>query len=152
MKQMLIALTLIFAARAAHASILLTTPYVVSGPAGTTGTGTARNATITNKIYDYGTKTYSITWQLGNVTVSAGKDQAFAALPGAPTVMAQLNTVTGSLVVTANGITQYNQILTGSTLAAFMAAFGSDTTLQNAADLWATTNVPFLAGTQPDTW
>ena len=34
MKQMLIALTLIFAARAAHASILLTTPYVVSGPAG----------------------------------------------------------------------------------------------------------------------
>jgi hypothetical protein len=152
MKRMMIALTLIFAASAAHASILLTTPYTVSGPAGTTGTGTATNATITNKIYDYGTKTYSITWQLGSVLVSAGKDQAFTALPGAPTVTARFNTVTGSLVVTANGTTQYDQVLTGSTLAAFIAAFQSDTTIQNSADSWATENVPFLAGTQPDTW
>lgn len=144
-------------ARSAHASILLTTPYVVSGPSNAVpNAGTATNATVIGTTGNFNSTTsgyvYCAIFAYGTVTVSGGKDQSFTQLPGSPTITECLNSVTGQVTATRSDGTQiYNTTLTGSALTNALAIYsGAVPALRNAADLGATTT--FLPGTQPDTW
>lgn len=135
---------------AAHASILLTTPYSVGGAG--TSTQTATNATMTGKSANYLSNTYCVTYSVGTVTKTGSQDTGFTPMAGAPSVTNCINIVTGVMIANrSDGVQVLNTVLSGVGLTNAIAVYtGPDTALRNAADGYAAST--FLPGTQPDTW
>ena len=140
----------------AHGSILLTTPYSVTGPTGI-AVGTATNATAISKTYNWASNTACLTYAFGTVTVAGGIDQSFTVLAGSPTVTLCLNLNSGNWFATltssagqvqgtiASGTLQSTQLPSAVTVYT-----GPSTPLRDAADYFAMST--FLPGTQPDLW
>ena len=145
-----LALIVLALTMAAHASILLTTPYSVGGAG--TSTQTATNATMTAKSANYLSNTYCVTYSVGTVTKTGSQDTGFTPMAGAPSVTNCINTVTGVMIANrSDGVQVLNIVLSGVGLTNAIAVYtGPDTALRNAADAYAATT--FLPGTQPDTW
>jgi hypothetical protein len=154
MKKFIVAAALVLCALGAHASILLTTPYALTGPTGgaTPNAGSAPNATATSKTYDWQANVACVTYSYGTVTVNGTQDTGFTVLPGAPTILSCLNLSTGVIQVSlTNGPIFFTTTLTGAQLTSAINVYtGPLTALRDAADLYASKN--FLPGTQPDTW
>jgi hypothetical protein len=153
MKKFLL-LAVLMCATMAHAHILLTTPYSITGPTGI-AISSVPAATATSKTYDWVANIACISYSFGTVTSSSGIDSAFVVTPGAPVVMNCLNLGNGSWVATSNtgqGITILNSgILTGASLTGAITVYtGPLTALRDAADYFAMGT--FLPGTQPALW
>jgi hypothetical protein len=155
MKRIFFASVLLLAATVAHGSILLTTPYSVTGPLGV-ALGTATNATATSKTFNWQTNTACLTYSFGTVTASAGIDQSFTVLAGSPTVTNCLNLTSGTWVATLNApgaapTAIMSGVLSSVQLPYAIATYtGPLTPLRDAADYFAMGT--FLPGTQPDLW
>jgi len=151
MKIRLMLALLWFAPALAHAHILLTNPYQVTGPTGISTTA-ATSATATSKTFDFLANNACITYSFGTATVSGGLDTAFTVLPGAPTVTLCLNLTSGAWSAgITNGPLLQSGTLTGASLTNAQAVYtGANTPLRDAADFFATST--FLPGTQPDLW
>lgn len=97
MKRFVIALFLV-AAMAAHAHVLLTTPYSVTGPTGVTSCS-ATHLTMTGSSWTWGTNggpnLMSVTYSFGTATFSGGVDTNFVIASCAPTITNVLNMTTG---------------------------------------------------------
>lgn len=155
MKHLALVLSFIGAlATPAYASITLTTPYTLSGPAGTVAAGTANSATATGKTFDWQANQACITYSFGTVTKTGSTDTSFAVLAGAPTITNCLNLTTGNWQATTSGFPGgviMTGTLTGGQLSSAITVYsGPLTPLRDAADFFASTT--FLPGTQSDTW
>lgn len=135
----------------AHAHILLTSPYQVTGPTGIASTS-ALHATAISKTYSWATNTACITYAFGTATFSGGLDTGFTVLASAPTVTLCLNLTSGawSAGITDGPLLQ-SGTLTGVQLTNAQSTYtGPTTALRDAADYFAMGT--FLPGTQPDLW
>ena len=140
----------------AHAHILLTTAYGVTGPVGI-ASSSALHATAVSNTYTWGTNTACVTYAIGTATFTGSQDTAFVASSTAPTVQFCLNLTSGawtaslSQIVPGVNLTNSSGTMTGATLTTANSIYtGPVTALRNAADLFAAQN--FLPGTQPATW
>jgi hypothetical protein len=150
MKKTLIACVFLFASMA-HAHILLTNAYGVTGPTGF-ALPTAPNATATSKTFDYQSNSACITYSFGTATVAGGLDTGFTVLANAPTVTLCLNLSSGAWSAgITNGPLLTSGTLTGAQLTSAQTVYtGPQTALRDAADFFAMGT--FLPGTQPDLW
>lgn len=135
----------------AHAHILLTNPYQVTGPTGIASTQ-ALHVTATSKTFDFQANEACVTYSFGTATFSGGLDIGFTSLAGAPTVTLCLNLTSGAWQAgITNGPTLQSGTLTGASLTNAQTVYvGANTQLRDAADYFASTT--FLPGTQPDLW
>lgn len=135
----------------AHAHILLTNPYQVTGPTGIASTE-ALHATAVSDAYTWTTNTACITYAFGTATFSGGLDTGFTVLASAPTVTLCLNLTSGAWSAgITNGPLLQSGTLTGSGLTNAQSTYvGPQTALRDSADYFASTT--FLPGTQPDLW
>ena len=153
-KLLLIATFFIALCTSANASILLTTPFNVTGPAGIAA-GPALYATMISHTYDGPNNTVCLIYAFGTTTQVGGYDQSFAVLPGAPTVSFCTNLTTGVWSATAStGVTLNSGVLTGPQLTAAQPFLtGALLALKDAADDYACCQIGlFLPGTQPYHW
>lgn len=150
MKQLILAFVLSFSS-VAHAHILLTTAYDVTGPTGI-ATNSAPNATAVSNTYTWTNNTACITYAFGTATFSGGLDTGFTVLSSAPTVTMCLNLTSGAWSAgITNGALLSSGTLTGGQLSSAQTTYiGPATALRDAADDFAMTT--FLPGTQPDFW
>jgi hypothetical protein len=152
MKIFALLLGLLFAIPA-HAHILLTTAYDVTGPTGF-ATSSAPNATAISTSFTWSStgNVACITYAFGTATFSGGLDTGFTVQASAPTVTNCLNLTTGAWAAgITNGPLLQSGTLTGANLTAAIATYtGPATALRDAADFFASTT--FLPGTQPDLW
>lgn len=152
MKKLLLIATFFFAlAQSANATILLTTPYAVTGPTGI-AIGTANYATMTAEYYDVQGNNKCLYYSFGTTTASGGIDQSFTVLAGAPTVSLCMNLTTEAWnAQTSTGVALGTGVITGVGLTNAQAYLtGSIIPLRDAADYFASTM--FLPGTQPNKW
>ena len=150
MKKLAIVLALAFCLRA-QATILLTTPYSVTGPTGI-AQSTALYATAISHSYDFQGNNACFIFAFGTTTATGGIDQSFTVLQGAPAVNFCMNLSTGSwTAITSNGVTISTGQITGTQLTSAQTYLrGNATVLRDAADYFASTL--FLPGTQPNKW
>lgn len=150
MKRLLLFLCFLLAIPA-HAHILLTTAYSVTGPAGFSS-ASAPHATATSKTFDFQANQACVIYSFGTATFSGGLDTGFTPLAGAPTVTLCLNLTSGAWQAgITNGPLLQSGTLTGASLTNAQAVYtGANTPLRDAADFFATST--FLPGTQPDLW
>ena len=148
----------------ASAHVLLTVPYVVTGPPGVTSIS-APHITMTSMAWNWGTgggdSRMSITYSFGTATFNGGLDTGFTVVSGAPTITNVLDMTTGVWTMTMADNVAGNswQIATGTLtapqLTGALAAFtGPQVALRDFADYFLTSTI-FLAtpmGTQPDLW
>jgi hypothetical protein len=150
MKRLVLALTLC-APSLAHAHILLTTPYDITGPSGF-ATASAPHATAISKTFDFQANNACIVYGFGTATVAGGLDTSFTVLASAPTVTLCLNLTSGAWQAgITNGPLLQSGTLSGVGLTNAQTVYtGANTQLRDAADFFATTT--FLPGTQPNLW
>jgi hypothetical protein len=165
-RDLLIATILAFSSLCASAHVLLTTPYVVTGPTGVMAVS-APHVTMTGMAWNWGTgggdNRMSITYSFGTATFSGGLDTGFTVATGAPTITNVLDMTTGVWTMTmadnvaGNSWQIASGTLTGAQLTGALAAFtGPQIALRDFADYFLTlSGTGFLAtpmGTQPDLW
>jgi hypothetical protein len=149
-----------------QAHVLLTTPYVVSGPLGITAVS-ALHVTATNLSWTWGTNggddKMVITYSLGTATFSEGLDTGFTVADSAPTILNVLNMTTGAWRLTmmlANGgstTTMATGTLTEAQRTEAYSAFtGTQVAARDYADYFLTLSgdgyLSTPLGTQPDLW
>ena len=164
MKRMTSLAALLLFTLTAHAHVLLTTPYVVTGPNGVvavsaphcTMTGSAAIAGADGKI-----ASIIITYSFGTATYAGGIDTGFTVAAGAPQLVNVLNMSTGvwtlSLVTNGSGVVVATNTLSGAQLTGAASAYaGTWVSLHDFADYFLTlSGTGLLAtpmGTQPDLW
>jgi hypothetical protein len=161
---LIIASLLVFTSITASAHVLLTTPYVVTGPIGVTPVS-APHVTMTGMSWTWGTNgsanLMSITYSFGTATFSGGVDTGFTVAQGAPTFINVLNMTTGAWTMTmmlssgGSTTTMATGTLTTEQLAGALSAFtGPAIALRDFADYFLTLEA-FMGtpmGTQPDLW
>lgn len=133
-----------FVCAQAQASILLTTPYCVTGPSGI-AVACSANATATSKTFNWITNAACITYSFGAATASGGIDQTFTPTAPAPTVTMCLNITptTGGqwFAGITNGAPISSGTLTSSQLSAAIVTYtGALTPLRDSADYFASSS------------
>ena len=163
-RSLLIITLLVTLSLSASAHVLLTTPYVVTGPIGITPVS-APHVTMTGMSWTWGTNgsanLMSITYSFGTATFSGGLDTGFTIAPGSPTFINVLNMTTGAWTMTmmlssgGSTTTMASGTLTAPQLAGALAAFtGPAVALRDFSDYFLTL-AAFMGtplGTQPDLW
>lgn len=163
MKRVGFFLAFIFAT-AAHAHVLLTTTYTVSGPLGVVACS-ASHATATSwaPITNAGSLTgVTITYSLGTATFSGGVDSTWVTASCAPGYTLQLSFITGTWTLTISDGGQQTLVafgtMAGVTLSTALSNYQTANVHQFAddADQFLTvTGAGLLTtalGTQPDVW
>jgi hypothetical protein len=146
----LILVSILLLASSLSASVLLTTPYVVSGPAGLVSGYSAPNLTCMGYDWDWAANTMSVRYMFGTATVNAGKDTAFVVAPNFPVITLTVQLGMGAWTVTNGSQKLGNGTLTPGQLTSAVNVFtGPQTALRNYADQFIMATIP---GTQPDTW
>lgn len=160
MKRLLASL-LFLAATAAHAHVLLTTPYSVSGPLGVTAcTATHVTATSWQPVINAGTLTgVTITYSLGTATFSGGIDTGWTTAACAPTYSFALNFSSGAWTLSLTGCCQVaSGTMAGVTLSTALSNYQTANVHQfnDDADQFLTVTgtglLGTVLGTQPDLW
>ena len=163
-RSLLIITLLVTISLTASAHVLLTTPYVVTGPIGITPVS-APHVTMTGMSWTWGTNgsanLMSITYSFGTATFSGGVDTGFTISPGAPTIINVLNMTTGTWTMTllapsgGSSATIGTGTLTAPQLVGAVSAFtGPAIALRDFSDYFLTL-AAFMGtplGTQPDLW
>lgn len=159
-----IASLIFLAATAAQAHVLLTTPYVQSGPGAIIA---INDPHLTCVRYDWiwggvgQPNIMQITYAFGTATYSGGLDNGWTTDPNAPLLINSLNMTTGqwNMMLQGPGINAGvgSGVLTGAQLTGALAAFtGPQIPLRDFADYFLTLTgsgfLPVALGTQPDLW
>ncbi len=155
-----LALLLLLFTPLAHAHVLLTTPYSVSGPLGVaTCSAPHMTATSTSSTPSPGgvLTSISIVYSLGTATVTGGVDTAFTIASCAPSYTLTLsNTGAWTLTLNGYGVVGGGTLSNTQTTSAFTVFEGPEQALDDYADYFLTlSGGNFLSspiGTQPYKW